>query len=384
MNSARIMKNRKAVVVVSNVIDSPIYRSLMEFLKKNDWDVTYIFLGNETKPLMQYASDIGLSVCYQNSPARISILAYIFKNGLLINRIKPVITLTLGQTATLVGLSASIVFSKATRIYLRMHTSMNSVENYRFGKLYDRVSNRLAERIIVPNTNTRQYLLEAELVDPKVIEIIEFGFDLEGFLHLAEGRLANFKTKYGVTDNFYYIGIVSRFAPAKGLEYSIPAIAQLMHNFSNIKLIIAGVGEEISGEFQTLLDEIPNDRLILINRVDDMPSFYNSIDAFVHTPVDSTVESFGLVYVEAMASGLPCIFTLSGVAKDFARNGSNCLIVEYKNVIAIYEALKSLYCDIDLSKSLSKESPIAVSNFNMTKMCKKYLEVFDRELIEHV
>ena len=384
MNSARIMKNRKAVVVVSNVIDSPIYRSLMEFLKKNDWDVTYIFLGNETKPLMQYASDIGLSVCYQNSPARISILAYIFKNGLLINRIKPVITLTLGQTATLVGLSASIVFSKATRIYLRMHTSMNSVENYRFGKLYDRVSNRLAERIIVPNTNTRQYLLEAELVDPKVIEIIEFGFDLEGFLHLAEGRLANFKTKYGVTDNFYYIGIVARFAPAKGLEYSIPAIAQLMHNFSNIKLIIAGVGEEISGEFQTLLDEIPNDRLILINRVDDMPSFYNSIDAFVHTPVDSTVESFGLVYVEAMASGLPCIFTLSGVAKDFARNGSNCLIVEYKNVIAIYEALESLYCDIDLSKSLSKESPIAVSNFNMTKMCKKYLEVFDRELIKHV
>ena len=378
------MKNRKVVVVVSNVIDSPIYRSLMESLKKNDWDVTYIFLGNETKPLMQYASDIGLSVCYQNSPARISILAYVFKNGLLINRIKPVITLTLGQTATLVGLSASFVFSKATRIYLRMHTSMNSVENYRFGKLYDRVSNRLAERIIVPNTNTRQYLLEAELVDPKVIEIIEFGFDLEGFLHLAEGRLANFKTKYGVTDNFYYIGIVSRFAPAKGLEYSIPAIAQLMHNFSNIKLIIAGVGEEISGEFQTLLDEIPNDRLILINRVEDMPAFYNSIDAFVHTPVDSTVESFGLVYVEAMASGLPCIFTLSGVAKDFARNGSNCLIVEYKNVIAIYEALESLYCDIDLSKSLSKESPIAVSNFNMTKMCKKYLEVFDRELIKHV
>jgi glycosyltransferase involved in cell wall biosynthesis len=384
MNSARVMKNRKAVVFVSNVIDSPIYRSLMEFLKKNDWDVTYIFLGNETKPLMQYASDIGLSVIYQNSPARINILAYIFKNGLLINRIKPVITLTLGQTATLVGLSASLIFSKATRIYLRMHTSMNSVENYRFGKLYDRVSNRLAERIIVPNTNTRQYLIGAELVDPKVIKVIEFGFDLEGFLHLAEGRLAIFKTKYGLTDNFYYLGIVSRFAPAKGLEYSIPAIAQLMRNFSSIKLLIAGVGEEISGEFQTLLDEIPNDRLILINRVDDMPAFYNSIDAFVHTPVDSTVESFGLVYVEAMASGLPCIFTLSGVAKDFARNGSNCLIVEHKNVLAIYEALKRLYCDTNLSKSLSKESPIAVSNFSMTKMCKKYLEVFDSELTQHV
>ena len=115
-----------------------------------------------------------------------------------------------------------------------------------------------------------------------------------------------------------------------------------------------------------------------------MPAFYNSIDAFVHTPVDSTVESFGLVYVEAMASGLPCIFTLSGVAKDFARNGSNCLIVEYKSVLAIYEALKSLYCNINLSKSLSKESPIAVSNFSMTKMCKKYLEVFDNELMQHV
>jgi glycosyltransferase involved in cell wall biosynthesis len=378
------MKNRKAFVVVSNVIDSPIYRSLMEFLKNNDWDVTYLFLGSETKPLMKYASDLGLCVYYKSSTTRINILFYILKNGLLFNRIKPVVTLTLGQTATLVGLSASLLFSKSRRIYLRMHTSMNSVENYKFGKLYDRVSNRLAERIIVPNTNTRQYLVEAEFVDPKVIEIIEFGFDLEGFLHLTEVRMTDFRRRYGVSDTFYHVGIVSRFAPAKGLEYSIPAIAQLMRDYSNIKLIIAGVGGEVSTEFQALLDEIPNDRLILINRVDDMPAFYNSIDTFVHTPIDSTVESFGLVYVEAMASGLPCVFTLSGVAKDFARNGYNCLIVEYKNELAIYEALNTLYCDINLSKGLSKESPTAVSNFSMSRMCRQYLEVFESELIRQV
>lgn len=375
------MRNhRKAVVCISNVIDSPIYRQIIRTLIQNNWDVTYIFFGKETKSLMKYAESLGLKVLFYQNLSRTKAFSYVFKIGILILRIKPIITMTFGQTATLIGFTSSTFSSKSTRIYLRMHTSMNKVERHRFGSFYDRFSNFLAHKIVVPNDNTKEYLIGCESVNSDSIEVISFGFELDDFKHLNEDRKQKFQEEYGLNIDLFYIGIASRFAPAKGLEYSIPAIAKLMDEYPNIRLVLAGVGERITNEFQSLLTQLDTDRYLLIDRVADMSAFYNSIDLFVHTPIDSTVESFGLVYVEAMATGLPCIFTLSGIAKDIAVHDVNCLVVEYKNESSIYNAIKRIYNDAELALKISSHSSVAVIEFDMKKMCYKYLQIFEKEL----
>jgi len=341
------------------------------------WDVTYFFFGKETESLMKYTESLGLKVVFYQNITRAKIASYIFRNVILILRINPLITLTFGQTATLIGFSASAISSKSTRIYLRMHTSMNKVEKYRFGTFYDRYSNFMAHKIVVPNKNTKDYLINSESVSADLIEVVEFGFELDDYKYLSDERKQQFSFKYNLDENFYYIGIASRFAPAKGLEYSIPAIAKLIGEYPNIKLVIAGVGDKISQDFQLLLNQIPVDRYLLIDRVFDMAAFYNGIDLFVHTPIDATVESFGLVYVEAMAAGIPCVFTLSGIAKDISRNEENCLVVEYKNEIGIYNAIKRLYNDRNFALHISSKSPMDVLDFDMKKMCNEYLKIFD-------
>ena len=60
----------------------------------------------------------------------------------------------------------------------------------------------------------------------------------------------------------------------------------------------------------------------------DMPALYKTFDVFVHVPVEPHFESFGQVYVEAMASGIPSVFTLAGAATEFVRDGENALVVQ--------------------------------------------------------
>jgi glycosyltransferase involved in cell wall biosynthesis len=371
--------SRSAVIFISNVIDSPIYRNIINLLLRNDWNVTYFFIGKETESLKNYTQSLGLKVVFYENVTKARLASYIFKNLNLIFRINPLITLTFGQTATIVGFSVAVLASKSTRIYLRMHTSMNKVEMYRFGTLYDRYSNFMANKIIVPNKNTKDYLIKEENVCADSIEIIEFGFELDDYKNLSDDRMRKFVSKYNLNHDFYYVGIASRFAPAKGLEYSIPAIARMIGENPKIKLIVAGIGEKVSDDFQLLLSKIPADNYLLIDRVHDMAAFYNSLDIFVHTPIDSTVESFGLVYVEAMATGVPCVFTLSGIAKDIAINEENCLVVDYKDEDSIYCAVKRFYNDSNMALQISNRSQLAVMDFDMKKMCSKYLSIFEME-----
>jgi glycosyltransferase involved in cell wall biosynthesis len=60
---------------------------------------------------------------------------------------------------------------------------------------------------------------------------------------------------------------------------------------------------------------------------------------FIHAPVYNEYEAFGQVYVEALASGVPSIFTISGVANEFIKDGRNALVAEYANAESIYNKM---------------------------------------------
>src|SRR5438309_718321 len=79
---------------------------------------------------------------------------------------------------------------------------------------------------------------------------------------------------------------------------------------------------------ETLVDK-ENVRRLKIHEI------YHGFNVFVHTPIDDHSEAFGQVYVEALAAGIPSIFSLSGIANEFIKNNSNALVVPYKNSEAI-------------------------------------------------
>jgi hypothetical protein len=80
-------------------------------------------------------------------------------------------------------------------------------------------------------------------------------------------------------------------------------------------------------------------------------------------PIDDTIEAFGQTYIEALISGVPSVFTLSGVASEFIENGKNALVVDYKNSEQISVAIDQILTNISYSSCQANLAFSQGSNF---------------------
>lgn len=124
-----------------------------------------------------------------------------------------------------------------------------------------------------------------------------------------DSRLLN---KYNLLANcptVLLVGGLDRAHYFKGVEVLLRALAQLVKNDNFcVQAIIAGDGDLLSDyqEFANQLGLAKN--IVWTGRVSnqDLPLIYNLADLFVFPSINSC-EAFGLVLLEAMASGLPCL-----------------------------------------------------------------------------
>lgn len=124
--------------------------------------------------------------------------------------------------------------------------------------------------------------------------LIPNGVDLDRFSPGPSDR-SRFGLPVGPT-----VLMVSALIASKNVAEGIAAIGRV----PNTTLIVAGDGP-LRDEMRSLADSlIPGRYLQLTVPAADMPALYRSADAFMHLSVD---ESFGNVFVEALASGLPII-----------------------------------------------------------------------------
>jgi glycosyltransferase involved in cell wall biosynthesis len=117
------------------------------------------------------------------------------------------------------------------------------------------------------------------------------------------GRLApgpGQRERFGLPEKGPVFLMVSALIASKNVAEGIAAVARV----PDATLVVAGDGP-LRDELATLARELLPDRFLQLTvPAADMPSLYRSADVFVHLSVD---ESFGNVFVEAMASGLPIV-----------------------------------------------------------------------------
>ncbi len=136
----------------------------------------------------------------------------------------------------------------------------------------------------------------------------------------------------------------SNLVPLKRVDMLIKAF-DIAFKGKNVTLDIFGDGKE-KLKLQNIINRLNiNDKVKLkgIATRKQLAKAYDNAKAFVML---SSTETFGVVYAEAIMSGLPVVSTLCGGPEDYI-NESNGLLIPVDNEPAAVQALQTIYANSD-------------------------------------
>ncbi|MHA2326016.1 MAG: glycosyltransferase family 4 protein, partial [Promethearchaeota archaeon] len=166
----------------------------------------------------------------------------------------------------------------------------------------------------------------------------------------------------------------------KGVEYLIEGFARLVKEFPDVKLVIVGDGPTRKNlEFLVDTQKIDNS-VIFVGKVsdEDLAKYYAASELVI---LPSFMEGFGIVLLEAMASGKPCVATKVGGTEDVVVNNETGLIIPPADPNSIYQAMQFMLLNPDLRKKFGKSGrKRAVENFTPEKIAKQTLEFYKKAL----
>lgn len=162
---------------------------------------------------------------------------------------------------------------------------------------------------------------------------------------------------------FIYVGRVTR---GKKVDLLLEAFSLI--NNPNSALLIVGTSNELN-YFKSLANRIGvSDRVYFIGYQKDIAPYYNISDFLV---MPSTLEGFGHVYLEAMASGVPCIAFKTNYPT--IRVATEEIIIDGENGFLANEATpQSLAKKMELALNLSPDSYKTMSEYSRKYCIEKY------------
>ena len=118
---------------------------------------------------------------------------------------------------------------------------------------------------------------------------------------------------------------------------------------------------------------------------EELKEIYASADVFVAPSItanDGDQEGFGLVLLEAMASGLPVVTSESGGITQFVFNNVNGLLVKEKDVKGLSENINKILEDEVLRKKIIENGYKTANEYDYKNIGLKYKNIIDKILKE--
>ena len=331
------------------------------------YNLEFILLNPGNSFLEKHLVEKGIPTVRIEYVGKLSLAKAVYKVWKILNSNKPEIVHCHFIDASLVGL----IVARIANVKNRIHTRHHSVYHHKYfpkGVYYDRLINLLSTKIIAISGVVNNVLNKKENVkESKIIEI-NHGFDLS----LFEGDSMNVDLKTQFDENKPIIGVISRYIDLKGIIYVIEAFKMLLKDNPKALLLLLNARGPQQDDIKKRLEDIPLTNFKEIPFTPYICDYYKIMDIYVHTPIDPEVEAFGQTYVEALAAGVPSIFTISGIANDFIEDRKNALVVPYKDSGAIYNALKELINNSELRQQLVRAGKEDVNlRFGLENMIKQ-------------
>ena len=165
----------------------------------------------------------------------------------------------------------------------------------------------------------KRYLKKLMVIPPPVV-----------LPQVTKEAVENFAKQHNPEDRHPVIGMATRFATEKGVEVLINALPDVIKEFPNALVQFVGTYQQVIGEekyFARLKPEIDRFQASghwqFLGELDPekMAKYFPNLDVLTVPSLNST-EAFGLVQIEAMMNGTPCVTSsLPGVRQPVYIHG---------------------------------------------------------------
>ncbi len=165
--------------------------------------------------------------------------------------------------------------------------------------------------------------------DARKISVIPNGIELERFR--KQDLHQDLLTQYGLAENDTILLFVGRVIERKGIQDIISILPQVLGPFPETKLVIAGEDYGYKNQLEALAARYSLEaNVIFTGPVSDqqVAQLYKSASIFV---LPSQMEGFGIVLLEAMASGTLCIAYSLPSVRCVIHDGTNGVLVKGKS-----------------------------------------------------
>ncbi len=225
----------------------------------------------------------------------------------------------------------------------------------------DRSIVRDLEMIVANSSNTKSRI--EKYLGRTDAKVLSGGVEYELYKNAGDGK--------------YFI-YPSRISPNKRQDYAIRAFSAFKRLMPGYKLLIVGQVskdkqfQEYYNDVAALARRTRDVRLILDSGEEELRRLYSRATAVLYTPMN---EDYGLVPLEAMASGKPIISVNEGGPRDTIRDGKTGYLVDSEAAMA--DKMRVVASDPALSEELGKNGQAWVRRYYSWK---HFFASFDRYL----
>ncbi|HGJ63833.1 TPA: glycosyltransferase [bacterium] len=271
------------------------------------------------------------------------------------------------------------VFYPQAKWFSHCHDNMVQFERLRINKLFSkkkisylyekkylfnryRVNNQ--NSFITVSDNTYKYFKERT---PKNMPI----YLLKNAININRFNVQN--KKVFNKDKLKLINIGS-FVPKKNQIFLIDVAKELFIKKVDFELHFLGDGEMKNIVQRKAQRYNLSDRIIFHGNTDFVESHLSNADIYIHS---AKYEPFGIVILEAMASGLPVIALDGRGNRDIIRDGENGIMIWEPDTILFADAIIKVWNDKDLYNRLSSCAQEYVKTYDIQSYTDKLLEIYN-------
>lgn len=263
-------------------------------------------------------------------------------------------------------LSLSMLIESQTINVGTFHASHERSIAYRLGQpLMRKLSSKLHGKIAVsqPALNyISKYLPGEYRIIPNAVDTQYFQPEGPVKEEFKDGKL-----------NILFVG---RLEERKGVPDLIQACSIVKQDFPNFRLIIAGPGLKLRYQYELMGKTLLGNNVVFTKFIpfEELPFYYRTADIFCAPATGG--ESFGIVLLEAMASGKPVVATNIPGYASVLTSGKEGLLAEKGNPRSIAEALLTLLKDEDMRRRMAGSGMVTAEKYSWKNISKQVLDYY--------